>query len=47
MDSVITGSNKCEKIFCLHSENKKSRIVCVFYEVDRKMPKILKGALVL
>ncbi|KAF0751684.1 spermatogenesis-associated protein 22-like isoform X2 [Aphis craccivora] len=47
MDSVITGSNKCEKIFCLRSEHKKSGIVCVFYEIDRKMPNISKGTLVL
>ncbi|XP_025203103.1 spermatogenesis-associated protein 22-like isoform X2 [Melanaphis sacchari] len=47
MDSVITGSNKCEKMFCLRSEHKKSVIVCVFYEIDRKMPNISKGALVL
>ncbi|CAH1709482.1 unnamed protein product [Aphis gossypii] len=47
MDSVITGSNKCEKIFCLRSEHKKSGIVCVFYEIDRKIPNISKGTLVL
>uniref|UniRef100_A0A2S2PC15 Spermatogenesis-associated protein 22 n=1 Tax=Schizaphis graminum TaxID=13262 RepID=A0A2S2PC15_SCHGA len=47
MDSVITGSNRCEKIFCLRSEHKKSAIVCVFYEIDRKMPNISKGTLVL
>lgn len=47
MDSVKTGSNKCEKVFCLHSEHKKSGIVCVFYEIDRKLPSIDKGTLVL
>lgn len=47
MDSVKTGSNKCEKIFCLRGENKKSGIVCVFYEIDRKLPSISKGTLVL
>ncbi|XP_022163264.1 spermatogenesis-associated protein 22-like isoform X2 [Myzus persicae] len=47
MDSVKTGSNKCEKIFCLRSEQKKSGIVCVFYEIDRKMPSISKGTFVL
>ncbi|XP_060878380.1 spermatogenesis-associated protein 22-like [Metopolophium dirhodum] len=47
MDLVKTGSNKCEKIFCLRSEQKKSGIVCVFYEIDRKMPNISKGTLVL
>jgi len=47
MDLVKTGSNKCEKIFCLRSEQKKCGIVCVFYEIDRKMPNISKGTLVL
>jgi len=47
MDSIITGSNKCEKIFCLRSEYNKSGIVCVFYEIDRKIPNISKGSLVL
>jgi len=47
MESVKTGSNKCEKIFCLRDEQKKSGIVCVFYEIDRKMPSISKGKLVL
>lgn len=48
MDSVITGSHKCEKIFCLrNTQFKNSTIVCVFYEIDRKFPSIPKGTLVL
>ncbi|VVC33544.1 Hypothetical protein CINCED_3A001487 [Cinara cedri] len=47
MDSIMTGSRKCEKIFCLRNEQKISRIVCVFYEIDRKMPEVPKGTFVL
>lgn len=47
MESVKNGSHKCEKVFSLRSEFKQSRIVCIFYEIDRKMPNILKGSLVL
>lgn len=43
----MTGSHKCEKIFCLRNEQKRSKIVCVFYEIDRKIPDIPKGTLVL
>lgn len=46
-DHVKTGSHKCEKIFCLYSEQKNKGIVCVFYEIDRKFPSIPKGTLVL
>lgn len=47
MGSIKTGSNKCEKIFCLRSEHAKSGIVCVFYEIDRKIPNIPTGTLIL
>lgn len=47
MDSVKTGTHKCEKIFCLHSVHKKSGIICLFYEIDRPIPSIPKGTLVL
>lgn len=48
MDSVKTGNKNCEKIFCLRNVfNLKSGIVCVFYEIDRELPKISKGKLVL
>jgi len=47
MESVQTGSNKCEKIFCLRSVHQKSGIECIFYEIDRKIPSIPKGTLVM
>lgn len=47
MGLVKTGSYECEKIFCLRSQNTNSRIVCVFYEIDRKIPEVQRGSLVL
>ncbi|XP_050423037.1 uncharacterized protein LOC126834876 [Adelges cooleyi] len=47
LSSIKTGKTECEKMICLRGQQAGCAIVCVFYEIDRKLQAIAQGKLVL
>ncbi|XP_050541969.1 spermatogenesis-associated protein 22-like [Daktulosphaira vitifoliae] len=45
--SIRTGKIDCEKMISLRGKRHKCAIICIFYEIDRRLPCIADGTLVL